>query len=386
MRIAIVGGKLQGLEAVYLTKKASWQAIVLDKNAEAPARLLADEFYQIDVFNEKATEQILKNVDVILPALENQEVLNILGKYSKKLDLPFIHDPEAYAITSSKIKSNELFARLEVPIPTPWPECQFPIIAKPSGASGSQGVLKIKNQKEFDELFSRTPLHGSWVFQQFLDGPSFSIEVIGYQGVFRAFQVTELEMDAVYDCKRVLAPAKLPLDLQNELEKIALKIAREINLNGIMDVEVILHDGKLKVLEIDARLPSQTPTAVYQSTGLNMVEVLGNLFLNRHCEFPQYSEYRGVVYEHITVSSGHLEVKGEHLISQAGALELITDFYGADEALTNFKIGKESWVATLIITGPNREKAWQKRCQVIQRIKEAFNITQYSDLSPEDEA
>lgn len=385
MRIAIVGGKLQGLEAAYLTKKASWQAIVIDKKAEVPARLLADEFYQVDVFNAKTMEEILRDVDVILPALENQEILHLLEKYSKDLGLPLIHDPKAYAITSSKIRSNELFAQLGVPMPTPWPECQFPIIAKPSGASGSQGVLKIKNQKQFTELFSSTVNHGNWVFQQYLEGPSFSIEVIGYRGDFRIFQVTELEMDAVYDCKRVLAPAELSMDLQNELEEIALKIAREINLNGIMDVEVILHDGKLKVLEIDARLPSQTPTAVYQSTGLNMVEVLGNLFTDHQNEFPLSSECRGVVFEHIAVTPGHLEVKGEHLISQAGTLELITDFYGADEALTNQRMGKESWVATLIISGPNREKAWEKRCQVIERIKKAFNITQYRDLYPNGE-
>ena len=46
-----------------------------------------------------------------------------------------------------------------------------------------------------------------------------------------------------------------------------------------MDVEVILDDGVMKVLEVDARLPSQAPTTVYWSTGINIVQILGELFL-----------------------------------------------------------------------------------------------------------
>lgn len=382
MRIAIIGGKLQGLEAAYLTKKASWQAIVLDKNETVPAKLFADEFYQVDIFDTQAVEPILKKVDLVLPALENQEVLKILEEYVQTLGLPFIHDPKAYTIASSKIKSNELFSQLEIPIPTPWPQCGFPIIAKPSGASGSEGVLKIKSPEEFQALFPDPSSQKGWVFQQFLEGPSYSIEVIGYKGDYQVFQITELEMDAIYDCKRVLAPAGLSKSLQGELEQIALKIARAINLNGIMDVEVILSDGQLKVLEIDCRLPSQTPTAVYQSTGINMVEVLGNLFLNCYRKKEQSLNPRGVVFEHLAFSPGKLEVRGEHIISQAGPLELKRDFYGADEALTNFSGQAESWVATLIITGSTRKEAWEKRCQVIEKIIKAHNVIQYKDLTP----
>ena len=54
----------------------------------------------------------------------------------------------------------------------------------------------------------------------------------------------------------------------------ALRIALGLRLNGLMDVEVMVGGPEPKVLEVDARLPSQTPTAVYWSSGLNIVELL----------------------------------------------------------------------------------------------------------------
>jgi len=42
MRVAIIGGRLQGLEAVYLAKKAGWQTLLVDKEAAVPAAGLCD--------------------------------------------------------------------------------------------------------------------------------------------------------------------------------------------------------------------------------------------------------------------------------------------------------------------------------------------------------
>ena len=42
---AVIGGKLQGIEAVYLSKKAGWKTLLIDKAANVPAvglSLMAD--------------------------------------------------------------------------------------------------------------------------------------------------------------------------------------------------------------------------------------------------------------------------------------------------------------------------------------------------------
>ena len=221
------------------------------------------------------------------------------------------------------------------------------------------------------------------MIQEFLAGPSYSIEVVGDNGHYRTFQVTELAMDAGYDCKRVVAPAALAAEKVDEFAECALKLAKHLNLTGIMDVEVILHNGQLKVLEIDARLPSQTPTAVYKSTGINMLAVLKE-GVGHDSEQKQFTAApaKGVIYEHLKVTHGQIEVCGEHIMAHAGHLHLYEDFFGADEAISNYREDQQEWVATIIVTGKDRQEAWQRRCAVIKNIMDKCGISQYQDLTP----
>ncbi|MGL5512831.1 MAG: 3-methylornithine--L-lysine ligase PylC, partial [Sporomusa sp.] len=283
----------------------------------------------------------------------------------------------------SKTTSNEIFKRLSIPAPRPWPRCSFPIIIKPSETSGSEGVIKVKNAQTLERLSVKKAI-ADMVIEEYLEGPSYSIEVIGYQGVYKALQITEIQLDSKYDCKRVLGSPVLTNGQRESFERIALSLAEFLNLNGIMDVEAILHEGQLKVLEIDARLPSQTPTAVYHATGINMLEILGHAFVHgKPWRDFNITASRGVIYEHIRVNGNNLEVLGEHILPDAGEpLYLCTDFFGADEALTTYSPDKKEWVATLIITGANMLDAWNKREGIIYRIKQSCRIRNYVDCYP----
>ncbi|MFL0194707.1 3-methylornithine--L-lysine ligase PylC [Clostridium sp. WILCCON 0269] len=383
MRVAVIGGRLQGVEAVYLSKKAGWEVVLIDKDLDAPAVLLCDYFYKLDVLEKTKLSRVLKNIQFIIPALENKLVLDALNEYALEAGIPIVYDGNAYSISSSKIISDKLFDKLSIPVPTVWPYTDFPVVVKPSGASGSEGVHKVENETQFNQFIKSGEDFHDLVIQEFLEGPSYSLEVIGYEGNYRVLQVTELEMDEVYDCKRVLAPAKLDKRKIEEFEEISVKIARELNITGVFDVEVILHKGKMKVLEIDARLPSQTPTAVYNSTGINLMECLWYVYSN-HQRFNSFvvNEKRGTVYEHIKVDKGEVKVCGEHIMGKAGHLKFYRDFFGADEAISNYESDKEEWVATLIINGKNPKEAWRKRCEVINNIKQKVDILSYKHSLP----
>ena len=373
MLVAVTGGNLQGVEAAYLSQKAGWDVLVMDRKPMVPATGLCQSFTQLDVTSEKDLAQALNGVDLVIPALENDAALACLDRVTRNNGIPFAFDPAAYAISSSKIKSDQLFKQIGAPAPAPWPICEFPVVAKPDQGSGSQGVMVFHEIKELQTALE--PPAPEWLIQEFIPGPSYSLEIIGKPDRYTAPQVTALSIDGQYDCKRVTAPSNLANALISEFETLSLALAQALNLNGIMDVEVILHDDELKVIEIDARLPSQTPTAVYWSTGLNMVELLGNLFLNRqtHIQSDSNQEY-GVIYEHIRVASNQLEIAGEHIMSGADALHIVPDFFGADEAITNYSAGRDAWVATLIVAEENIEAAWEKRNNVIADLKKKFNL------------
>ncbi len=372
MRAAIIGGKLQGVEAAFLAHEAGWEVALIDKKSSVPASGLCRSFYQCDVVKDIAClRQIIEKVDLIIPALEDSNALRTLQKCAADTHTPLAYDAGAYFITHSKKRSNRLFEKLDIPQPQSWPQYRLPLIAKPSTASGSQGVSKISTEKELSDFIKEVGAElGRWVLQEYVEGPSYSIEVLGLMGHYTALQVTELQMDERYDCQRVLAPADIPESLDRQLKETALTIASGLLLKGIMDVEFILGKGVPKVLEIDARLPSQTPTAVYKSTGINMLELLGEIFVNGNLpSIPEIKAPRGVVYEHIRFSPSGLEFLGEHIMGEADSLEIVPDFFGADVALTNFNLSSFPWVATLMITGESRAQAWLKREQSIENIK-----------------
>jgi pyrrolysine biosynthesis protein PylC len=381
--VGIVGGKLQGIEAAYLARKAGWSVRMVDRLPRVPASVMGDSFAQCDVVLEKDLVGVLGDVDFIIPAFEDDSALRSLARWSRKTATPLAFDPQAYRISSSKLKSTELFKQIGLPIPVAWPHCCCPVLAKPVRGSGSKGIHLLEDMDSLKKQFPSGSPPADWILEEFLDGSQHSLEVAGQPGNYRVLQVTDLYVDQKFDCKRVIAPSRLAPDQIAEFEKIALTIAEAINLHGIMDVEAIYARKEFKILEIDARLPSQTPTAVYWSTNQNMVVLLGNLYVpSQNDSSPARDSVRGVVYEHIQVCGNRLKFCGERVMSHGGPLRLQPNFFGADEAITNFASGIDKWVATLVFSGANKNRAWEKRNRSIDQITRHLGINEVVDSQP----
>jgi pyrrolysine biosynthesis protein PylC len=369
MVVVIIGGNLQGVEATYLAKKAGWEVLLIDRNPQAAASLMCDRFLPLTITAKRDLDKILKQVELIVPAIEDYSVLRVLKEWSSQTGIPLAFDMEAYAITRSKLKSNQIFREINVNAPKSWPQCDFPIVVKPDGESGSQGVKIINNENELTSNFPTQHSLNGMVAQEYLEGPSYSIEIIGLPGNYTPLQVTELHMDRHYDCKRVIAPSGLDSTQVMEFEQMAIRMAERIRLRGLMDMEVILHDGQLKALEIDARLPSQTPTTVFHSTGVNMVNLLAELISTGNVKIKQMKQAQTTIYEHVKVMKDHIEVMGEHIMSGVGPLKSYQGLFGSHEVITNFHPDLNEWVATLIHKGNNMEEALGRKQRTYDNIR-----------------
>ena len=121
--------------------------------------------------------------------------------------MPLLFDLDAYHVSASKLSSRRLFAELGVPRPADWPACGFPAVVKPSTASGSEGVVVVHDEPELLAARRRLERGGhEVVVEEYVGGPSLSLEVLAWDGRATPLQVTGLEFDAAYDCKRVVAP------------------------------------------------------------------------------------------------------------------------------------------------------------------------------------
>lgn len=376
MRVVVIGGKLQGTEVTYLSKAAGYETVVLDSRENAQACGIADKSICVDILQEpeRAKAEIAKAY-VVIPAMEDEEVLEAVVAMGKETGVPVVFDLEAYAISSSKLKSNELFRNLGVSMPQPYPDCEYPVVIKPDDQSGSAGVRKAFSKEEAEAILKDMP--ANTVVQEYLEGRSFSLEVIGDGQNYIFPQITEVVVDKEYDCKRIVAPAKLSSEEITQLYDMGKVLAKGIGIRGIFDIEVISHNGKLKILEIDARMPSQTPISVYQSCGINMVELLARnatgesiSHLIEDMHMAEIKEHTVCLYQQIVVTEESISVLGEHVMGQCGKLHIENDFFGAYQAITDYEPGKKIFCAIVIVKGKTQEEAYRSFLACIEKLKE----------------
>lgn len=363
LTIAIIGGKLQGTEAVYLAGKAGMRTILIDKRPDSPASGLADLSLVADVCKpSQELTDLLATVDFLLPALENDEALAAMAELAKAHGLPMAFDGEAYAITSSKRKSDRLMKEACVPVPLYYPEGQAPYIIKPSEESGSVGVRKAESAEVVMQFYHDIADLEEWVVQEYLEGKSYSIEVIGKPGNYQTYAVTEIHMDEIYDCRMVTCPCPELSFREGDLQKIALQLAELVHLHGIMDVEVIDAWGQFNTLEIDARIPSQTPAAVFHSTGVNFVEELAWMTLyGRFPERRREAFRRCTAYEHYLLNETGVFSLGEHIMSEARPLTSHSHLFGADEVVCDYDPKENVWRGIFINTADTSAQLEEKR-------------------------
>ena len=384
MRIAIVGGALQGMEAVLLSKAAGYETVVLDRKKGAPAMSLCDEPVNIDPTKDpEGALEVFRGCDAVIPACEEMDLLKVLDSMKSKMDAPLLFDLASYNISNSKNRSNEVMKSVGVPLPQPWPQCGFPAIVKPSSQSGSIGVTVAMNDEDMRKgLDIVKSLNDEPVIQEFVHGKSVSVEVIGNGKTAKGYITTEVCLDSKYDCKMVRCnPNIMTKDDCDLFAKIGKDVAEAIGLSALMDVEAILTPKGLRVLEIDARIPSQTPAAIEAATGVNLLEELATTALGKPAD--RKPREGSSVYRHVFLRNGELRSSGEKEFGHVVSPRFAPGLFGSDNCITDYEPGKAEWHATLISKGRTEKEADEKADACIERILNECSIERFLDGTPE---
>ncbi len=381
-RIAIVGGALQGMEAVLLSKAAGYETVVLDRKPTAPALSICDEPMVLDPTKDpEEARKVFSRCDAVIPACEELDLLECLD--SMKMDVPLLFDLKSYHTSCSKNRSNEIMASVGVPLPQPWPECGFPAIVKPSSQSGSIGVSVAMNEDDMKKGLEFIKKIGDEpVIQEFVHGKSVSIEVIGDGKKATSYVTTEVCLDSNYDCKMVRCNPNILSEEDDALfGKIGKDVAEAMGLAALMDVEAILTPKGLRVLEIDARIPSQTPAAIEAATGVNLLEELATTAMGK----PAGRKASGgsAIYRHVVFKDGELRSSGEKEFGHVCKPRFAPGLFGCENSITDYEPGKKEWRATLISTGRSEAEADAKAQGCIDRILNECSIEKFIDGTPE---
>ena len=356
--ICLVGGKLQGFEAAYLSKKAGMKVILVDKNPQALIRNYADEFHCFDVTKEpEKFLELSKRVDALLPVNENFDCIEFLDSIKERFSCPILFDFEAYRISRDKKSSKDYFKSIGVPTPQDSPS-EPPYFVKPPCESSSVGARIIYDNEDLEAL------EPGMLVEEYVEGEVVSLEVVGDGKNFAVVKETLVHIDETYDCHMVT-----PLPLDPSFRQISHALAANLSLKGIMDVEAISGPKGLRVIEIDARFPSQTPTAVYYSSGINLIELLFHAFTDGIEEIEDFPENKYCIYEHIMLGeNGSFVPVGEQVLSMGIDYGKFYEEPGIEILLCK----GENPVFTLIFWGKDKEEAEAKKCKGLSVLKERF--------------
>ncbi|WP_406670652.1 3-methylornithine--L-lysine ligase PylC [Methanolobus sp. ZRKC4] len=358
-KICIIGGKLQGFEVTYLAHKAGMKVVLVDRKEKPLIQNVVDDFQCFDIIREpEKLREISENVDAIIPVNENLETIESLKNLKDGLSCPLLFDFTSYYTSMDKKRSKDFFYSIDIPTPADNPGSP-PYFVKPPCESSSVGTSIIYDDTELEGL------DPSMLVEEYVEGDVVSLEVIGDGRNYAVLKETKIHIDDTYDCQMVT-----PVDNYPEFRKISYELAKNLKLRGIMDIEAIDSPDGPKVLEIDARFPSQTPTAVYYSTGINLVEMLMQAFSEEVQEMEITPEKNYCIYEHLLLDGGNLKPVGEHVLSQG--YEYVQ--FHASEGLEIFESKGKNSVFTLISWGTDREETEKMKQSGMEMIVEHFQM------------
>lgn len=69
-------------------------------------------------------------------------------------------------------------------------------------------------------------------------------------------------------------------------------------------------------------------------------------------------------------------------MSHAGPVQVESDFFGADEAITDYRVDSRNWVATLIHVANDPTDLMGKRASTIDNICRSLGLTGIVDSTP----
>lgn len=165
----------------------------------------------------------------------------------------------------------------------------LPCFVKANRAGSSFGVYKVSEKTELNSaLENALKEDNELLIEAALEGREITVGVLERKGKIEVLPITEIisendffDYEAKYEGKsQEITPAKLPLEWEKAVKKMAKKIYKTMGLSGITRTEFIFVDGIPHLLEINT-IPGMTLQSIIpqqaEAAGISMEDLLTDL-------------------------------------------------------------------------------------------------------------
>ena len=246
-RLGILGGGQLGKMLLYETRKWDVYTKVLDQAADAPCRMSCNEFVQGDLLDYTTVVSFGQGLDVLTIEIENVNVEAL--KTLKKQGVKVFPEPEALEVIRNKSLQKTFYLNHGIPtspfktydskdallndalhFPCVWKSAEF-------GYDG-KGVQILKSAEDLHTLPDTPCLIEEKVEFEY------ELAVIvarNEKGEVTTYPVVQMDFHPTANqVEYVVCPAAIPEHVAEKAKEIALRVATELQITGLLAVELFL--------------------------------------------------------------------------------------------------------------------------------------------------
>lgn len=154
---------------------------------------------------------------------------------------------------------------------------KLPVVVKDTTGLSSFGMDVCNTFPEVKHVLTGKKNNGDRLVEEFLEGPSFGAEIYGKNGnyVVSPVLINSVNQFGLTSPKQnvKLGPVVSEKFKINELEETLIKLAGDLNLSGIAQVDLVFSDNRWYIIEINSRISGMTET-ISQSLNLPLYELI----------------------------------------------------------------------------------------------------------------
>lgn len=289
----------QGVEFDYCSVHSSWalrkagkQSIIINNNPETVSTDFdtSDSLYFEPLTVEDVMEVIRKENPIgVIAQFGGQTAINLAGPLAERGVKILGTSVDSIDMAEDRERFDALLAELGIPRPvgalvTSHEEAlaaaqrlSYPLIVRPSYVLGGRAMEIVYNDKELDVYMKEAVVASKdhpVLIDRYMVGMEVEVDAIADgEEVCIPGIMEQIERAGVHsgDSIAVYPAQHLSEEITNQIVDYTQRIARGLNVKGIVNIQYIVANGELNVIEVNPR-SSRTVPFISKVTGINMIE------------------------------------------------------------------------------------------------------------------
>ena len=301
----------QGVEFDYCSVHSSWalrkagmKSIIINNNPETVSTDFdtSDSLYFEPLTVDDVMEIIRKENPVgVIAQFGGQTAINLAGPLAARGVNILGTSVDSIDMAEDRERFDELLAKLEIPRPVgalvtsdeealeAAKRLQYPLIVRPSYVLGGRAMEIVYNDQELDRYMKEAVVASKdhpVLIDRYMVGMEVEVDAIS-DGIDVCIPgiMEQVERAGVHsgDSIAVYPAQHLSEELTEQIVDYTRRIAKGLNVKGVLNIQYIVVNGELHVIDVNPR-SSRTVPFISKVTGINMVEYATRIALGETLE------------------------------------------------------------------------------------------------------